>query len=52
MPLLKNQRTGLIDPDTPQSAMTKTSHDGKTLKLVVCIDRTLLDLERNTDRQY
>lgn len=29
-------RKGLIDPDTPESAKTKTSADGKTLKLVVC----------------
>ncbi|MCJ1243946.1 hypothetical protein MMC30_001143 [Trapelia coarctata] len=34
IPLLKNLRTGLIDPDTPSSAMTKTSVDGTTLKLV------------------
>ncbi len=37
MALLQNQRTGLIDPDTPSSAYTKTSNDGDTLKLVVCI---------------
>lgn len=36
IPIFKNIRKGLIDPDTPQSAMTKTSADGKTLKLVVC----------------
>ncbi|KAF4635051.1 hypothetical protein G7Y89_g3045 [Cudoniella acicularis] len=31
---LKNVRTGLIDPDTPTSAMTRTStFDGSTLKL-------------------
>lgn len=36
IPLLKNIRTGLIDPDTPSSAMTKKSVDGTTLKLVVC----------------
>lgn len=36
-PLLKNQRVGLIDPDTPKSAYTKTSHDGTTLKLVVSL---------------
>ncbi|KAI6249749.1 hypothetical protein HI914_01334 [Erysiphe necator] len=34
LPLLKNQRTGLIDPDTPKSAFTKKSNDGKNLKLV------------------
>lgn len=37
VPLLKNQRKGLIDPDTPASAMTKTSHDGTKLNLVVCV---------------
>ena len=34
VPLLKNIRTGLIDPDTPQSAMSKKSPDGTKLKLV------------------
>jgi len=34
MALLQNQRIGLIDPDTPSSAYTKTSNDGDTLKLV------------------
>ncbi|KAF1962965.1 beta-glucan synthesis-associated [Byssothecium circinans] len=34
MPLLKNIRTGLIDPTTPKSAMTRKSHDGSTQKLV------------------
>jgi len=38
-PLLKNQRVGLIDPDTPESAYSKTSHDGTSLKLVVCFGR-------------
>jgi hypothetical protein len=34
-PLLKNVRTGLIDPDTPVSARTRTSiFDGSTLNLV------------------
>ncbi len=34
-PLLKNVRTGLIDPDTPASAMTRQStFDGSSLKLV------------------
>lgn len=33
-PLLKGIRTGLIDPDTPHSAMTRTALDGSTLKLV------------------
>ena len=35
MGLLKNQRIGLIDPDTPKSAMSKTSNDGTQLELVV-----------------
>ena len=34
MPLLKNLRTGLIDPDTPQSAMSRTAADGTKLVLV------------------
>lgn len=34
--LLKNQRTGLIDPDTPDSVKTKTAQDGTKLNLVVC----------------
>lgn len=34
-PLLSNMRKGLIDPDTPQSAMSKTAADGTELKLVV-----------------
>ncbi|KAI9811881.1 MAG: hypothetical protein M1827_005232 [Pycnora praestabilis] len=33
-PLLQNIRTGLIDPTTPQSAMTRPSTDGGTLQLV------------------
>ncbi|KAL2788922.1 beta-1,6 glucan synthetase [Aspergillus keveii] len=33
-PLLSNIRTGLIDPDTPASKLTKTSADGKEWKLV------------------
>ena len=33
--LLKNIRMGLIDEDTPESEKTRTSSDGKTLKLVV-----------------
>ena len=32
--LLKNIRTGLVDPDTPESAKTKTAPDGTKLKLV------------------
>ena len=32
--LLKNIRTGLIDPDTPKSAMTKMAADGSKLQLV------------------
>ena len=36
VPLLKNVRQGLIDPDTPDSAKTKIAADGKTkLSLVV-----------------
>lgn len=35
-PLLNNIRRGLIDPDTPKSAMTKKGADGRDLKLVVC----------------
>jgi hypothetical protein len=38
LPLLQNQRKGLIDPDTPESAKTKTTADGRTLNLVVCGD--------------
>ena len=34
VPLLKNVRTGLIDKDTPQEAMTKTAVDGTTMNLV------------------
>lgn len=34
MPLLKNQRIGLIDPDTPKSAHLKTAKGGKKLNLV------------------
>jgi hypothetical protein len=45
MGLLKNQRVGLIDPDTPQSAYTKTDNDGNTLKLVVSL-QWLGDLAR------
>lgn len=36
MALLKNQRTGLVDPDTPKTAYSKTSNDGTKLNLVVC----------------
>lgn len=35
VPLLKNVRKGLIDPDTPKTAMTKQAADGTTLNLVV-----------------
>jgi hypothetical protein len=38
LPLLQNQRTGLIDPDTPSSAMNKQTHDGVNMQLVVCIN--------------
>ena len=34
LPLFNNMRKALIDPDTPDSAQTKKSVDGKTLKLV------------------
>ncbi|KAL2046801.1 hypothetical protein N7G274_000819 [Stereocaulon virgatum] len=34
IPLFKNIRTSLIDPDTPKSAMTKKAPDGSTLNLV------------------
>lgn len=33
VPLLKNTRTNLIDPDTPKSAHTKKAADGSTLHL-------------------
>jgi beta-glucanase (GH16 family) len=33
-PLLANIRHGLIDPDTPLAAMTRTSYTGKKQKLV------------------
>ncbi|KAI9764305.1 MAG: hypothetical protein M1835_007602 [Candelina submexicana] len=33
-PLFKNLRTGLIDPDTPKSAMTRAGVDGNDLELV------------------
>jgi len=36
VPLLKNLRTSLIDPTTPSSAKTRTSHSGTKQKLVVC----------------
>jgi hypothetical protein len=35
VPLLKNVRSSLIDPDTPKSLLTRTSVDGKTQNLVV-----------------
>ncbi|KAK5453413.1 beta-glucan synthesis-associated protein [Exophiala xenobiotica] len=34
VPLLKNMRVGLIDPDTPDSVKTKTDYHGNTWKLV------------------
>lgn len=34
VPLLKGLRTGVIDPDTPDSAMTRKDINGKTQKLV------------------
>ena len=33
-PLMKNIRTGLIDPDTPESAMTRKDINGDTMNLV------------------
>lgn len=36
-PLLKNIRTGLIDPTTPKSAMTKKAADGTEWQLVVSL---------------
>jgi hypothetical protein len=33
-PLMKNIRTGLVDPDTPSDAMTRTDINGDTLNLV------------------
>lgn len=33
-PLLTNMRTGLIDPDTPSGAMSRTDINGNTLQLV------------------
>lgn len=38
-PVLSNLRKGLIDPDTPDSAKTKKSVDGKEWKLVVSVLR-------------
>lgn len=35
MPLFKNTRTTMIDPDTPRSARTKKAKDGSTLQLTV-----------------
>ncbi|KAK5112112.1 hypothetical protein LTR62_004454 [Meristemomyces frigidus] len=34
VPLLKNLRTGLIDPDTPDSAKTRKDSNGNTMNLV------------------
>lgn len=31
---MKNVRTGVIDPDTPKSVMSRTGHDGKKQVLV------------------
>jgi hypothetical protein len=39
IPLLKNVRRGLVDPDTPSSAMSRTSHQGKKQTLVVSLAR-------------
>lgn len=40
-PLLSNIRRGLIDPDTPEEAMTKKNADGKDWKLVVSVKKNL-----------
>jgi hypothetical protein len=37
VPLLENIRRGLIDPDTPEEAMTKKNADGKEWQLVVSV---------------
>lgn len=39
VPLLKNYRRELVDPDTPEDAMWKESADGKKYKLVVGFPR-------------
>jgi hypothetical protein len=36
-PLLNNLRKSLIDPDTPEEALTKKNLNGKEMKLVVGI---------------
>jgi hypothetical protein len=43
IPLLKNQRIGLIDSDTPKSALTKKSFDGRTMHLVVSCGNVFVD---------
>jgi hypothetical protein len=35
--LLQNQRVGLVDPDTPDSAKTKTAADGTKMNLVLSV---------------
>jgi hypothetical protein len=37
VPLLKNVRSTLVDPDTPKSAYTRTSQTGTIQNLVVCV---------------
>jgi len=37
IPLLKHQRIGLIDPDTPKSALVKKAFSGRKMKLVVSV---------------
>lgn len=49
-PLMANIRKGLIDPDTPQSAMTKMAADGKEWKLVVCDGQFIVAIPVPTDR--
>lgn len=34
-PLLRNFKRSLVDPDTPQGAYWRRSHEGKRMKLVV-----------------
>lgn len=42
IPLFSNVRTRLIDKATPESVKTRKSRQGKTQKLVVCIDHLWL----------
>lgn len=50
IPLLQNLRSGLIDPDTPDSVKSREDHDGKRMRLVVCIlDRGVFKPEWHAD---